>query len=313
MNIEYDYLSALEDIMDRGETITNERTGVGTKALTNVMIEHSDVSDHFPLLISKKVPWKPVIGELLWFLEGSGSDRRLAEITFGDGDHKTIWTANFEKQGLELIERTIGSPYADDMLKHERSLGRVYGVQWRSWRGQPKYTFSGHKPTEIDQLTDLIDRAKDNPSDRRLIVTAWNPADIDEMALPPCHMMFQVNIINGHLDLLMVQRSADMFLGVPFNIASYAALMHILGREIGATPRKLSIVLGNAHIYLNHFDQVTELLNRTDEVFKRDLPTLSINKDAQLFNDDGSIGYQVSDFTVNDYDPLPTIKAPMAV
>jgi thymidylate synthase len=312
MNIEQQYLAALEDIVVRGEKITDERTGVGTLALTNVMIEHSDVYDHFPLLLSKKVPWKPVIGELLWFLEGSSSDRRLAEITFGDGDRSTIWTANFEKQGMELINQS--ATYFDREQKTEaRDLGRVYGVQWRSWRAPNKTYFGGTKPTYIDQITDLIDRAKNNPSDRRLIVSAWNPGELDKMALPPCHMLFQINIINGEMDMLMVQRSADMFLGVPFNIASYAALMHIIGKEINVRPRKLSIVLGNAHIYLNHIDQVHQLLDRRLEIRGKNSPILTINRDTQLFNQDGSIGYEVQDFTVHDYDPLPTIKAEMAV
>lgn len=299
MNIEHDYLDALTLILERGDKVTDERTGVGTLACTNILIEH-DVSESFPLFVSKRVPWKPVVGELLWFLEGSSSNRRLAEITFGDEEHNTIWTANAE------------APYWTPKAKFKGDLGRVYGVQWRDWRSF-KYTWDGMVPQSFDQLRDLIDRAKSNPSDRRLIVSAWNPAELNQMALPPCHMLFQVNILNGHMDLTMVQRSCDMFLGVPFNIASYALLLHILAREIGVKPRKVSILLVNAHIYLNHLDQVHELLDRESEIAKLPRPWLSINKDAQLFNDDGSIGYKVSDFAIHDYDPLPTISAPMAV
>lgn len=305
LDIEWDYLGVLESILHYGEEINDERTGVGTIALTNQMIEHQDVSESFPLLLSKKVPWKPVVGELLWFLEGSGSDKRLAEITFGDPDHKTIWTANAQ------------APYWIDKAKFPGDLGRVYGTQWRDWRSPIKVP-NGHWSDcngvkHLDQLKDIIERAKKNPSDRRLIVSAWNPGELDQMALPPCHMLFQINIINGKMDMMMVQRSCDMFLGVPFNIASYALLLHILAKEVGVQPRKLSILLINAHIYKNHVDQVNELLSRKPKILGLKPPTLSINNDAQLFNDDGSIGYKVSDFVINDYDPLPTIKAEMAV
>lgn len=298
--IEYHYLANLELILKHGTVVEDERTGVGTIAMTNVMLEQEDVTEWFPILTSKRVPWKPVIGELLWFLEGSCDDQRLAEITFGDKSRETIWTANAQ------------APYWKHKARFDGDLGRVYGVQWRSWK-QHVFTMDGFRTKNIDQLRDLINRAKSNPSDRRLIVTAWNPAELDMMALPPCHLLFQVNILDGNLDLLMVQRSADMFLGVPFNIASYAALMHILGRELNVRPRKLSIVLGNAHIYKNHVDQVNELLSRRKEIGALPTPTLSINNDAQLFNDDGTIGYKVSDFVLNDYEPLSTIKAPMAV
>lgn len=300
IEIEWEYLGALQAILTTGSMVTDERTGVGTLALTNVTLEHSDVSENFPLLMSKSVPWKAVAGELLWFLEGSGSDKRLAEITFGDPERKTIWTANAE------------APYWKDKAKFPGDLGRVYGVQWRSWK-KCRYTMAGMKTEHVDQIKDLITRAKANPSDRRLIVSGWNPAELDEMALPPCHMMFQINILDGNLDLLMVQRSADMFLGVPFNIASYAALMHILAKEIGVRARKLTIVLGNAHIYLNHMDQVRELISRKGDILARKNPFLVINNDAQLFKPDGSIAYKVSDFEVHDYDPSPPISAPMAV
>ena len=311
---EEQYLCVLKDILREGEEINDERTGVGTLALTNQVIEHGDVNLAFPVLITKKIPFKVVIGELLWFLEGSGSDRRLAEITFGDGDHKTIWTANWESNPYRYPTQSIKN--ATD-FQGARNLGQVYGVQWRNW--------SARDGTPVDQIQELIDGIKKDPSGRRHMVTAWRPDQLGSMSLPPCHLMFQCNVIAGHLDLCWFQRSADMFLGIPFNMASYAALMHIIAKECNLIPRKLTGFIGNAHIYSNHMSQVKELISR-----KYDIPyfsvrqaynerdkllssRLNINNNSQLFNSDGSIGYSVDDFSLSGYNPMSTIQAPMAV
>jgi thymidylate synthase len=302
------YIDILKDILEFGDKVDTERTGVGTTVLTNQTIEHSDVDAAFPILISKKVPFKIMAGELLWFLEGSTSDARLAEITFGDSNHDTIWTANYNAPAWQ------NKPSHDYPGKKSRPLGPIYGRQWRC--------FGGH----IDQIVDLIDRIKTNPSDRRLIVTAWNPKDVDSCALPPCHIMFQVNIINGNLDLCWFQRSMDAFLGGPFNMASYALLMKILAKETGYKARKLTGFIGNAHIYNNHLDQANTLIDR----FEKDrnlrgmirgyqaglsgaMPRVHINNTSSLFNPDGSIGLTVDSFELSNYNPHSAIKAQMAV
>jgi len=304
---EKEYLNGCQYILDYGHTVTNDRTGVGTKMVTNLTIEHGDVERVFPLPVTKKLATKSMIGELLWFLEGSTSDRRLAEITYGDGGHKTIWTANFESVFIDN-----GTSQAD-WNSVKRPLGPIYGWQWR--RG-----------FNSDQIKDVIQRIKDKPYDRRHVVTAWNPAEIDEMALPPCHMIFQFNVIGKQIDLLMMQRSGDMFLGVPFNMASYALLLKIVAKETGYQAGKVTISIGNAHIYLNHVDQVQQQISRMKskeyktayynylwgEQLKLS-PQIEISKDSNLFGNSGNIGYTMKDFTVTNYNPLPTIKGDMAV
>lgn len=339
-NIELQYLQALEDIWLTGYTEKDERTGTGTIGLTNVFLEHSDVTALFPLFLSKKVQWKSLVGELLWFLEGSVSDARLAAITYGDPTHKTIWTANYEAQAWQDHLESRWPGQKDSFMPHEcaykegdlstnfkcappRYLGPIYGKQWREGFG-------------TDQILNLIEGIKKNPAGRRHVVSAWDPSVIpNKVALPPCHMMFQCNVQGAYIDLAMFQRSGDMFLGVPFNIASYALLLHIIARETGLTARKLSIMIGNAHIYSNHVDQVKQQLDRPRNkiydanqvaMFNRAeirtdyqdrVPVLSINTASQLFDPffrfGENIGYKVSDFTINNYEPLPGISAPMAV
>jgi thymidylate synthase len=192
------YMDILKDILEFGDHVDTERTGVGTIVLTNQVIEHSDVEAAFPILISRKVPFKVMAGELLWFLEGSTNDDRLAEITFGDPKHDTIWTANYNAPSWQ-------SNIRHDLPSKHRNLGKIYGRNWRGFAGK------------VDQIRELIAQIKTNPSDRRLIVSSWNPSELPEMALPPCHIMFQVNIVNGNLDLCWFQRSADFGLGIPFN------------------------------------------------------------------------------------------------
>jgi thymidylate synthase len=302
------YMDLVQNIMEYGDDVGTERTGVGTKVLTNQSIEHSDVEAAFPILISKKVPFKVMAGELLWFLEGSTSDARLAEITFGDPNHDTIWTANYEAKSWQ------DKPSYNYPEKKSRPLGPIYGRQWRSFGGR------------VDQIVDLIERIKTNPSDRRLIVTAWDPSTVDDCALPPCHVMFQVNIVNGNLDLCWFQRSGDAGLGIPFNMASYALLMKILAKETGYKARKLTGFIGNAHIYNNHIDQVKVLIDRFEKNrnlkgmikgyeagLSGVLPRVYIKDNHRLFNEDGTIGLTVDSFELSNYNPNSALPMKMAV
>lgn len=308
---EEQYLDTCSEILRYGVEV-KDRTGVGTRMMTNVMIEHSDVDHYFPIPVTKKLALKSVIGELLWFLEGSTSDRRLAEITYGDGDYGTIWTANWEAKPYRHPHQS--KKRAVD-FNGSRELGPVYGNQWRKFG-----------PRNIDQIVEMIEGIKSNPFSRRHVVSAWNVNELPLMSLPPCHTQFIINVIGDRLDMLMTQRSGDMFLGVPFNFASYALLLKIIAKETGYKAGKLSIVIANAHIYLNHVDQVQEqLFRRGDRVYREayvnwldtfnpnPVPQILISNDSQLFNSDGSIGYKVSDFTVANYNPLSVIKGDMAV
>lgn len=200
----YQYLEALQCIMDDGEDV-NDRTGVGTRTIFGYQMRF-DLMESFPAVTTKKLAWKSVVGELLWFLEGSTSDSRLAEITHGDKTKNTIWTANVNKQGKAL-------GYTDG------ELGPVYGSQWRNFNGDG-----------VDQIKTIIHQIKNDPDSRRIILSAWNPSQIDIMTLPPCHTMCQFRVINGSLSCQLYQRSADMFLGVPFNIASYSLLTHMMAQ-----------------------------------------------------------------------------------
>ncbi|MFQ5540977.1 MAG: thymidylate synthase, partial [Candidatus Paceibacteria bacterium] len=235
--MERQYLDLLKKIFDEGDD-RMDRTGVGTRALFGLQMRFN-MADGFPAVTTKKLAFKAVKSELLWFLEGSNDDARLRELNNTD---KTIWTANLE------------ADYWKPHRAHETDLGRIYGVQWRAWR----------KPdgTVVDQLGEVIEKIKTNPYDRRLIVTAWNPGELSEMALPPCHMFFQFFVANGKLSLFMHQRSCDMFLGVPFNIASYSLLLHMVAQATDLKPGEFVHSLGDAHIYNNHFGAVKEQLAR---------------------------------------------------
>ena len=285
MNIEQQYLNTLRDVLHRGVE-RSDRTGVGTLSLFGLQLRH-DLSQGFPLLTTKKTLWKPILGELLWFIEGSSDERRLAEITYGtrDPNRTTIWTGN------------ATAPYWKDKARFEGDLGRVYGVQWRKWKGA-----NGN----IDQLQNIIDTIRTNPTDRRMVLTAFNVGELDQMALPPCHMFcqFYVDTKTNKLSCQMYMRSADLFLGVPFNIASYAALTHMVAKVTNLDVGNLNIVLGDAHIYLNHVDQVREQLTRAP----REFPTLRINRST--INIDHFI---MDDFELIGYNPHPAISAPMAV
>lgn len=278
------YHQLLTKIMFEGE-IRNDRTGVGTVSIFGEQLKY-DLTQGFPAVTTKKLAWRSVVAELLWFLEGSSDERRLAEIQHGTRDGvTTIWTAN------------ALSPYWKSKARYEGDLGRIYGVQWRYWK-----TSKGYKT--VDQIQNLINGLKDDPQGRRHILTAWNPGELDQMALPPCHMFAQFYVTNDNkLDCIMHQRSCDMFLGVPFNIASYSLLTHIIAKECKLTPGRFIWSGGDCHIYVNHIDAVKEQLNREP----KSLPTLEINPDARLGD------YVVDDFVLVGYDPYPTIKAEMAV
>jgi thymidylate synthase len=283
------YLSALEQILAKGVD-KGDRTGTGTRALFGMQMRYS-MEDGFPLVTTKKMPWKSVVSELLWFIEGSNDERRLAEILHGsrDKEKQTIWTANAQ------------SDYWKPHAKFPGDVGRAYGVQWRSWRAPEG---------QIDQIARVIDNIKktmETPNfseGRRLIVSAWNPDDINKTALTPCHVFFQFFVANGRLSLQMYQRSCDMFLGVPFNIASYSLLLHMVAHVTGLKAGDFVHTLGDAHIYKNHFEQVREQLSRSP----LPLPQLWLNPDIKNIDD-----FTMDDIRLDDYQSHPPIKAPMAV
>lgn len=277
------YHNALEQILTQGKDKT-DRTGIGTKSIFGMQMRF-DLRQGFPAITTKKLAWKSVVSELLWFLEGSCDERRLAEILYGtrDPSKKTIWSANAEAN------------YWKSKARFEGDLGRVYGVQWRNWSNFLAYDF--------DQIEMLIDSLRNDPNSRRHIVSAWNPGELDQMALPPCHVLSQFDVTDGYLSCQMYQRSCDMFLGVPFNIASYSLLTHILARECDLKVADFIWTGGDCHIYSNHFDAVREQLGRSE----RSLPTLMFTV-GKKWNE-----YVVEDFVLDGYDPHPAIKAEMAV
>ena len=278
------YLESLKYVLENGAD-RKDRTGVGTRAVFGMQLRFN-MQDGFPAITTKKLAWNSVVSELLWFIEGSEDERRLAEILHGtrDASKTTIWTANSK------------SDYWKPKAKFEGDLGRIYGVQWRKWKSPDG--------KEIDQLANAIEMIKENPTSRRIIVTAWNPGEIDKMALPPCHAFFQFFVANGKLSLQMYQRSCDMFLGVPFNIASYSLLLHMVAHVTNLKPGDFVHVLGDAHIYHNHFDQVKEQLSR--KPFP--LPKLWLNPEIKSIDE-----FKVQDIKLENYQYHPPIKAPMAV
>lgn len=288
-----EYHDALKYVLDNGQDVT-DRTGVGTRSVFGYQMRF-DLTKGFPAVTTKKLAWKAVVSELLWFLEGGTDERRLAEILYDEprkvlADKTTIWTANADKQGKDL-------GYTNDMFR--KYLGPVYGHQWRNFGG------SDHLIGK-DQIQWLIDEIKTNPDSRRLILSAWNPNQIDMMALPPCHTLAQFRVINGALSCQLYQRSADMFLGVPFNIASYSLLTHIFAKICDLEIADFVWTCGDAHIYNNHMDQVRQQIQREP----RGLPTLEMPKFNSL---DDVLKSSVSDFALQNYNPMESIKAPMAV
>lgn len=277
------YLDALDAIMKDG--IDREGRNGWTRSVFAMQMRFN-LDDGFPAVTTKRLAFKSVLSELIWFIEGSSDERRLAEILHGtrDAEKKTIWTANAE------------ADYWKPKAKFDGDLGRVYGVQWRSWINSDG--------KEIDQLAEIIERIKTNPYDRRLIVSAWNPGDLHKMALPPCHRDFQFYIADEKISLHMNQRSCDMFLGVPFNIASYAMLLSMVAQVTNLTPYEVVFTFNDAHIYHNHFDAVKEQLERTPDI----LPRLGLNENIKDIDD-----FTMDDVRLEEYNPQKTIKAPMAV
>ena len=296
------YHDLLTDILENGES-KDDRTGVGTISVFGRQLRF-DLREGFPAVTTKKLAWKACVGELLWFIEGSSDERRLAEITHGDPNGKvTIWTPN-----------ALAS-YWKPKATFEGDLGRVYGVQWRHWN---KYRVEkdmgpAHKGgtrlavdnIEVDQLANLIEGLKTDPNGRRHILSAWNVGELDQMALPPCHVMSQFYVNKKkELSCHMYQRSVDVFLGLPFNIASYALLTHLIAQVCDLKIGELIISTGDTHIYTNHIEQVKEQLSR--ESYPN--PTLSLNKEIKDIDK-----FTMSDIVLTDYKSHGTIKAEMAV
>ena len=277
------YIDALKYILEKG-ALKHDRTRTGTKAVFGMQFRYA-MKDGFPLVTTKKMPWKSIASELLWFIEGSSDERRLAELLHGtrDPEKQTIWTLN------------ANADYWKPKAKFPGDLGRVYGVQWRHWRSPEG---------EIDQLGNAIELIKKDPASRRIIVNAWNPSELDQMALPPCHTFFHFFVAHGKLSLQMYQRSCDMLLGVPFNIASYSLLLHMVAQVTGLKPGEFVHTLGDAHIYQNHFEQLREQLSR--EPFP--LPSLWLNPSVKSIDD-----FKMDDIRIDNYQSHPAIKAPMAV
>ena len=276
-------LDALQHVMDHGVD-RDDRTGTGTRSVFAYQMRF-DLQEGFPAVTTKKLAFRSVLSELLWFLEGSSDERRLAEILYGKPreeltDKTTIWTAN------------ANADYWKPKARYKGDLGRVYGVQWRSWNQQ------------VDQIADVIDSIKNDPDSRRHVVTAYNPGEIDQMALPPCHYAFQFYVAEGKLSCLMNMRSVDLFLGGPFDISSYALLTHMVAQVCDLDVGELILTLGDAHIYKNHFDQVREQLQRTPDT----LPNLWINPEVKDID-----SFTMDDIRLENYNPQATISAPMAV
>lgn len=261
------YLTLLREILDNGVD-KSDRTGTGTRSVFGYQMRFN-LADGFPLLTTKKVHLKSIIHELLWFLKGDTNVRYLQE------NGVRIWNEWADENG---------------------DLGHIYGYQWRSW---PDYR-GGH----IDQIKEVVETIKNNPDSRRIIVSAWNVADLDNMNLPPCHAFFQFYVAGGRLSLQLYQRSADSFLGVPFNIASYALLLLMMAQVTGLEAGDFIHTLGDAHIYNNHFEQVNLQLQRTP----RPLPRMVLNPDVKDI-----FGFRYEDFRLEDYDPWPAIKGKVSV
>ena len=261
------YLDLLRHIRENG-VMKTDRTGVGTQSVFGYQMRF-DLADGFPLLTTKKVHLKSIIHELLWFIAGDTNIKYLKD------NGVTIW---------------------DEWADENGDLGPVYGHQWRSWPAPDGRS--------IDQLGNVIEMIRNNPDSRRLLVSAWNPGEVDKMALPPCHCLFQFYVADGKLSCQLYQRSADVFLGVPFNIASYALLTLMIAQTCGLQPGEFIHTTGDTHLYRNHFDQVALQLSREP----KPLPKMILNPEVKSVFD-----FKYEDFTLEGYDPWPAIKAPVAV
>jgi thymidylate synthase len=298
---EYQYLHLLERILKDG-TVKGDRTGTGTKSIFGTQLSF-DVSNSFPILTTKKVFWKGVVEELLWFIRGETDSKKL------EAKGVKIWTGNTSREFLD--KKGLDYP--------EGEIGPGYGFQWRHWGGD----YEGYKgdisdsekiyiqklqfKKGIDQLANVINTLKNTPNDRRMIVSAWNVAEIDKMALPPCHLLYQFDVSDGKLNCQWYQRSVDSFLGLPFNISSYALLMCLVAKVVGLQPGKLTFSGGDTHLYLNHLEQAKEQIARTPYPF----PQLNIKKDIKSLEDIENL--QFDDIELNGYQSHKTIKAEMAV
>ena len=315
--LEQPYLDLLSKIMNEGHD-KEDRTGTGTRSLFGAQMRF-DLNDGFPILTTKKIPFGLIKSELLWFLRGDTNIRFLLEHNNHIWDEWAFknWVKSNEYQGPDMTNFGLRSQedpefkkiYQEEMEKFDQkvladqtfaekygNLGDVYGSQWRHWQKR--------EGGFIDQIQNVIDQIKKTPYSRRLIVSAWNPEDVPTSALPPCHVLFQFYVNDGRLSLQLYQRSGDMFLGVPFNIASYALLVNLIARETGLKPGEFIHTLGDAHIYKNHFNQVKELLNRS----AYDAPMLWLNPDKKLVQD-----FEMKDIKLINYRHHGTIKAPVAV
>jgi thymidylate synthase len=311
------YLNLARYVLENGHRKT-DRTGTGTISTFGYQMRF-DLSEGFPLLTTKKVPFGLIKSELLWFLHGDTNIQYLLK------HHNHIWdewafknyvtSADYHGPDMtdfgrrSLVDDDFNQAYKQEMNQFcDRivnddqfaakygTLGNVYGAQWRAWKTSQGDT--------IDQLSNVIDLLKTHPDSRRMIVSAWNPEDVPSMALPPCHTMFQFYVADGKLSCQLYQRSADIFLGVPFNIASYALLTCLIAKEVGLEPGDFVHTLGDAHIYSNHIDQITTQLQRTPV----EAPKLVLNPDKTSIFD-----YDMTDISVTNYHPAPAIKAPVAV
>lgn len=281
--MEKEYLNALKHVLEKG-SVKNDRTGVGTISYFG-MQQRYNLQEGFPAVTTKKLAWKAVVGELLWFLEGSGDERRLAEITHGTKEGvTTIWTPN------------ALAPYWKPKAKFNGDLGSVYGVQWRTWMNYKREVF--------DQIKILINGIKADPNGRRHILSAWNPGELDMMALPPCHILAQFYVNENKLSCQMYQRSCDMFLGVPFNIASYSLLTHMIAQVCDLEVGEFIHTLGDAHIYLNHIEQVKIQLERKPY----NPPKLWLNPEIKYIDN-----FTMNDIKLENYQSHQPIKAEMAV
>jgi thymidylate synthase len=278
-HVDKQYQNLLQDIMDNGED-SDDRTGVGTYSLFGRQLRF-DISEKFPLLTTKTVRIKSIINELLWFLSGSTDVKDL------------------QARGVRIWDEWATAEQCARFGREEGDLGPVYGHQWRNFGGDAENT-------GIDQVARALDMIKNNPKSRRIIITGWNPAECDRVALPPCHTLFQfyVNTRKNTLSCQLYQRSADIFLGVPFNIASYSLLTMMFAQVCGLKAGEFIHTFGDVHIYKNHFDQVREQLSREP----RELPTMNLNP---AIDDLSKFNYE--DFELENYDPHPFIKAPIAV